>query len=206
MHLQLVSVVSLLVLAKGAFAACGTHTFTHCADGIVHWYDPLTGEICDPIDCGGGRAPPKTNVPGCAGYTGALPTVSYLSCWTPSASSTAKPATLTTTTKTGSAPTATTTDTAAASGSQSTTQGSPTGTGVTSATSVTGVTGITSPATTPSATLSQSSTGNGSGTASGTASGTTTSGASTPSTNAGSFLDGSMIAVAGAVIGAIALV
>ncbi len=55
----------LLMLAKTAAAVCGIHSFTTCDDGIVHWFDPLTGEICDPLDCGGGRAPPKTNVPGC---------------------------------------------------------------------------------------------------------------------------------------------
>ncbi|KAK4061187.1 uncharacterized protein Triagg1_10443 [Trichoderma aggressivum f. europaeum] len=34
------------------------------------WYVPGTGELCDFLDCGGGRAPPKTNVPGCPLYSG----------------------------------------------------------------------------------------------------------------------------------------
>ena len=34
------------------------------------WYDPDSGEICSFLDCGGGRAPPKTTVPGCPGYEG----------------------------------------------------------------------------------------------------------------------------------------
>lgn len=34
------------------------------------YYDPDTGEICELLDCGGGRAPPKTTVPGCAAYEG----------------------------------------------------------------------------------------------------------------------------------------
>lgn len=34
------------------------------------WYDPDTGEICEFLDCGGGRAPPKTTVPGCPLYSG----------------------------------------------------------------------------------------------------------------------------------------
>ncbi|KAL7913284.1 hypothetical protein GGI35DRAFT_285464 [Trichoderma velutinum] len=34
------------------------------------WYVPGTGELCDLLDCGGGRAPPKTNVPGCPLYSG----------------------------------------------------------------------------------------------------------------------------------------
>ena len=76
-------VVPLIGLAKIASAKdCSTHTFTTCEDHIVHWYDPDDGQICDPLDCGGGRAPPKTNVPGCAGYTGTeVQSVSYLSCW-----------------------------------------------------------------------------------------------------------------------------
>lgn len=34
------------------------------------WYVPDSGEICELLDCGGGRAPPKTNVPGCFLYEG----------------------------------------------------------------------------------------------------------------------------------------
>lgn len=34
------------------------------------WYVPDTGEICAFLDCGGGRAPPKTTVPGCFLYEG----------------------------------------------------------------------------------------------------------------------------------------
>lgn len=34
------------------------------------WYVPGTGELCDILDCGGGMAPPKTNVPGCPLYSG----------------------------------------------------------------------------------------------------------------------------------------
>lgn len=34
------------------------------------WYVPDTGEVCEFLDCGGGRAPPKTTVPGCAAYEG----------------------------------------------------------------------------------------------------------------------------------------
>src|SRR6186713_591948 len=82
----LLSAIPLLMLAKTAVAVgCATHSFTQCADGITHWFDPDTGEICDPLDCGGGRAPPKTNVPGCPAYTGTelrntLP--SFLPCFT----------------------------------------------------------------------------------------------------------------------------
>ncbi|KAM3439991.1 hypothetical protein NHJ13734_003488 [Beauveria thailandica] len=34
------------------------------------WYVPDTGEVCALLDCGGGRAPPKSTVPGCPLYTG----------------------------------------------------------------------------------------------------------------------------------------
>ncbi|KAJ4307744.1 hypothetical protein N0V84_012523 [Fusarium piperis] len=80
------SVVPLLLLAKlAAGIGCNTHSYTTCDDGIVHWFDPEDGQICDPLDCGGGRAPPKKN-PGCAGYTGTeVRTISYLSCWKASA-------------------------------------------------------------------------------------------------------------------------
>lgn len=36
---------------------------------MIYWV-PGTGEICEFLDCGGGRAPPKTTVPGCAAYQG----------------------------------------------------------------------------------------------------------------------------------------
>ncbi|PHH60361.1 hypothetical protein CDD81_1799 [Ophiocordyceps australis] len=36
----------------------------------VMWYVPDTGEVCELLDCGGGRAPPKTTVPGCPQYKG----------------------------------------------------------------------------------------------------------------------------------------
>jgi hypothetical protein len=91
--------ISLFIITKTAFADCVTHTYTTCADGIVHYYDPNTGEVCDPIDCGGVQGPIKTDVPGCPQYSGtAVLTTSYLSCWTPSASTT-KPSLSTTITK-----------------------------------------------------------------------------------------------------------
>ncbi|KAL4885989.1 hypothetical protein BJY04DRAFT_179649 [Aspergillus karnatakaensis] len=83
--------LSLLALTHLATAACtGIHSFTACADNIVHWFDPNTGEVCDPLDCGGGRAPVKYDVPGCDAYTGTEvynPTTSILSCWTPATAS-----------------------------------------------------------------------------------------------------------------------
>lgn len=57
------------ILAKTDLAGC---TSTKAATGIVYWM-PDTGEICQLLDCGGGRAPPKTDVPGCAAYEGSAP-------------------------------------------------------------------------------------------------------------------------------------
>jgi len=37
-----------------------------CSSGYI----PGSGEICNFLDCGGGRAPNKKNVAGCPGYTG----------------------------------------------------------------------------------------------------------------------------------------
>ncbi|CAI6337250.1 unnamed protein product [Periconia digitata] len=54
------------VMAKTDYAGC-----TSSAVGAsLLWYVPESGEICKQLDCGGGRAPPKTNVPGCAAYEG----------------------------------------------------------------------------------------------------------------------------------------
>src|SRR4051794_4892282 len=78
---------SLLMLATTVLGACETISYTTCADSIVHWYDPNNGEVCDPLDCGGGRAPVKYDVPCCAAYRGTEPcvsTTSTLSCWKPS--------------------------------------------------------------------------------------------------------------------------
>lgn len=48
------------------------------------WYVPDTGEICSFLDCGGGRAPPKSTVPGCPLYTGtATVTPDYIEGWGP---------------------------------------------------------------------------------------------------------------------------
>lgn len=50
------------------------------------WYVPGTGELCDFLDCGGGRAPPKTDVPGCPLYSGtATYSPSYLNLQTKAA-------------------------------------------------------------------------------------------------------------------------
>ncbi|KAF2270128.1 hypothetical protein CC78DRAFT_539386 [Lojkania enalia] len=63
-----ITILALVVasLAKTDLAGC-----TSSAIGAsLLWYVPGTGEICSILDCGGGRAPPKTTVPGCAAYVG----------------------------------------------------------------------------------------------------------------------------------------
>ncbi|KAK1980172.1 hypothetical protein LZ30DRAFT_724050 [Colletotrichum cereale] len=71
-----VAVLAAAVLAKTDFAGCvsSDSVYTPTQGGTPYatrvWYVPGTGEICDTLDCGGGRAPPKTNVPGCAAYVG----------------------------------------------------------------------------------------------------------------------------------------
>jgi hypothetical protein len=82
---SLLSAIPLLMLTEKVLGfGCATHSYTTCEDKIVHWFDPDDGMICDPLDCGGGRAPPKHG-PGCGGYTGTETRgTSYLSCWKPS--------------------------------------------------------------------------------------------------------------------------
>lgn len=59
------------------------------------WYVPDSGEICDIPDCGGGRAPPKTDQPGCPLYSGtATLTPSYLSGYGPNGKMTATTSTV----------------------------------------------------------------------------------------------------------------
>lgn len=65
-------------LAKTDLQGCtyidGVHTVPNRPDIYPYatrtWYVPDTGEICELLDCGGGRAPPKTDVPGCGNYKG----------------------------------------------------------------------------------------------------------------------------------------
>jgi hypothetical protein len=88
----LVSTLPLLALARTDLTGC---TSSVSGPSLV-WYVPDTGELCDFLDCGGGRAPPKTTVPGCAAYSGtATYSASYLPGWGPdgksSATVTAKP-------------------------------------------------------------------------------------------------------------------
>jgi len=85
-----VAVLATTVLAKTDLAGCVssdsvvTPTQGGTPYATVVWYVPGTGEICAALDCGGGRAPPKTDVPGCIGYKG---TESYSPSFLPMATS-----------------------------------------------------------------------------------------------------------------------
>ena len=57
-------------LAKTDLEGCtSSQTVAFGGASMIFW-DPTNGEICSFLDCGGGRAPPKTTVPGCPGYAG----------------------------------------------------------------------------------------------------------------------------------------
>ena len=184
----LLSALSVLMLAKLTMAfGCSHHSFTSCEDGIVHWFDPDDGQICDPLDCGGGRAPPKTDVPGCGNYKGTeLPKTgaSYLSCWKPSTTVETRVSSVTPTNdaEVPSSEAKTATDSNA----------SPDATTPASADSNTP--SATTPATTPAPNQPA---------ASGT-SGESGAPASTQAPNAGQHLTRSLVAVAGVALGAVA--
>lgn len=63
-----------VVLARTDLTGCTSTSVSSPAGASIAWYVPETGEVCDFLDCGGGRAPPKTTVPGCPLYSG---TASY---------------------------------------------------------------------------------------------------------------------------------
>ena len=79
------SILAVAAMASSAFAktdlsGCTTTDMSSPAGASVAWYVPGTGELCDMLDCGGGRAPPKTDVPGCPSYSG---TASYSPSYLP---------------------------------------------------------------------------------------------------------------------------
>ncbi|KAI6372674.1 hypothetical protein MCOR25_003640 [Pyricularia grisea] len=72
MHITGTAILSALFLANlGMAVDCNNRSYTTCGDDkIVQYYDLDTGELCSILDCGGGRAPPKTNEPCCPAYKG----------------------------------------------------------------------------------------------------------------------------------------
>lgn len=59
-----------LAFARTDLTGCTSTDVSSPAGTSIAWYVPGTGELCDFLDCGGGRAPPKTTVPGCPQYSG----------------------------------------------------------------------------------------------------------------------------------------
>lgn len=87
--LGLLALSPLAALARTDLSGCTTFTSTVTVNPTAHeygniyeslvYYDPDTLEICTVPDCGGGRAPPRTGVPGCPLYSGtATATPSFL--------------------------------------------------------------------------------------------------------------------------------
>lgn len=118
-----------LVSAKTNLEGCTSSETIKYGGASLVYYVPDTGEICSFLDCGGGRAPPKTTVPGCPQYAGtATYTPEFLSGY-PTAGATASASAAETpsggNTETGSAG-STITSAPALSGQPS---GRPTGTG-----------------------------------------------------------------------------
>ncbi|KAI1751352.1 hypothetical protein F4782DRAFT_192972 [Xylaria castorea] len=74
--------------AKTDIAGCVSSQTVAYGGASLIWYVPGTGEICEFLDCGGGRAPPKTTVPGCAAYEG---TATYSPSYLPGFGATATP-------------------------------------------------------------------------------------------------------------------
>lgn len=77
-----IAALAMGVMAKTDLEGCtSSETVAFGGASMVYW-DPTNGEICSFLDCGGGRAPPKTTVPGCAAYEGtATYTPDYLPGW-----------------------------------------------------------------------------------------------------------------------------
>ncbi|KAK3308382.1 uncharacterized protein B0T15DRAFT_106706 [Chaetomium strumarium] len=196
--------LALLMLATPALSACGTYTYGTCADGIVHWFDPNTGEICDPLNCGGDRAGPlRTDVPGCPAYKGTLtrPTEpSYMPCWTGFSSTAAATTTAATTTTTVVSSHSSAAPSASSGSGQSQVGSTTAGTGASS----------TAPADAPSPTASSTTmlttTAPTSTSPADTGTGAAGASSTTVSTGAGSVMSGSWIAVvAGVGLGALAI-
>ncbi|KAF2498039.1 hypothetical protein BU16DRAFT_443423, partial [Lophium mytilinum] len=83
--------LSTTALAKTDLSGCTTSNTVSFGGAYVLWYVPGTGELCAPLDCGGGQAPPKTTVPGCAAYVG---TASYVPSYLPGYGPGSAPATV----------------------------------------------------------------------------------------------------------------
>src|SRR3569833_872659 len=61
------------VLGRTDLQGCTSSEVVTNGGASYIFYVPDTGEICSFLDCGGGRAPPKSTVPGCPLYSGTAP-------------------------------------------------------------------------------------------------------------------------------------
>ncbi|KAJ5138322.1 uncharacterized protein N7515_003170 [Penicillium bovifimosum] len=93
-----------LASARTDLEGCVSSTVVIGYGASLLWYVPDSGEICSFLDCGGGRAPPKTNVPGCGGYHGtATVTPDYIEGWGPNGKQAASTTTVLSTSATAEA-------------------------------------------------------------------------------------------------------
>ncbi|OQO11802.1 hypothetical protein B0A48_03529 [Cryoendolithus antarcticus] len=69
-NIYILSAIATLAQAKTDLSGCSSTDVSSPAGASIAWYVPGTGELCEFLDCGGGRAPPKTTVPGCPQYSG----------------------------------------------------------------------------------------------------------------------------------------
>lgn len=95
----LVGLVGLSTARTDLSGCISSATTNQWHEASMIWYVPGSGEICDFVDCGGGRAPPKTDQPGCPLYSGTETlTPSYLPGYGASSKMAATTTTLTQTT------------------------------------------------------------------------------------------------------------
>ncbi|KAJ5391273.1 hypothetical protein N7509_006763 [Penicillium cosmopolitanum] len=103
-----------IALARTDLAGCtSSQTTNQWHEASMIWWVPESGEICEFVDCGGGRAPPKTTQPGCPLYSGtATLTPNYMPGWGPNGKIAASTTTVaeTTSSSTSSSKTKTTGD------------------------------------------------------------------------------------------------
>ncbi|RMJ22519.1 Cell surface protein [Aspergillus sp. HF37] len=59
-----------MAAARLTLEGCISATISIGDEDSLVWFVPETGEVCELLDCGGGRAPPRHDVPGCPQYTG----------------------------------------------------------------------------------------------------------------------------------------
>ncbi|KAJ5823630.1 hypothetical protein N7447_005970 [Penicillium robsamsonii] len=166
------------------------------------WYVPDSGEICSFLDCGGGRAPPKTTQPGCPQYTGTETlTPDYLEGWGPSGKQAASTSTVASTaSSTDIAHTSATQTSASDSSSASSSSSSASGTQATDSMITASPSGLSAVATSLKVSTSSNEAGDATSTSAAATSSSTFNAAATPASNVAGVM-----AVMAAVVGAMVL-